>query len=245
MAGGSGTRLRASGIGTPKPLLEVLGRPLISWTLDEMRVAGIERVSVAIRRNDFQLRTYLHQYARTSRIEIEIHEQNLDGTLAAIELLSRSLSGQLVISTCDIVCIQGTFQRFLADVNSYEATTPLAAFATTSLVHDADPIWVEVDDTDPRFVRNVGKNLDATNLCFGNFRWLSVPGIDTMRRIINSKFPVRDSELLGMLARLNPKSVLAIDVGPVLDVDNREDLEFVSRHGEELFSKQSDFDASG
>lgn len=45
-AAGLGTRLRPYTHETPKPLLPVLGRPLIEYVLDYLRYAGIDRVTV-------------------------------------------------------------------------------------------------------------------------------------------------------------------------------------------------------
>jgi 2-C-methyl-D-erythritol 4-phosphate cytidylyltransferase len=45
VAAGSGSRLGAS---TPKAFVELAGRPLIEWSLDALRAAGIETVVVAL-----------------------------------------------------------------------------------------------------------------------------------------------------------------------------------------------------
>jgi len=46
LAAGHGTRMRPLTAETPKPLLPVLGTPLIDWTLDRLAAAGVERVVV-------------------------------------------------------------------------------------------------------------------------------------------------------------------------------------------------------
>lgn len=46
LAGGYGKRLRPLTLETPKPLLEVAGKPVIVWQLEWLRSAGIERVVV-------------------------------------------------------------------------------------------------------------------------------------------------------------------------------------------------------
>ncbi|HWK25094.1 MAG TPA: 2-C-methyl-D-erythritol 4-phosphate cytidylyltransferase [Solirubrobacter sp.] len=45
VAAGSGTRLGAS---VPKAFVEVAGRPLLEWSLDALRAAGIEEIVVAL-----------------------------------------------------------------------------------------------------------------------------------------------------------------------------------------------------
>jgi len=48
MAGGAGSRMRASGIALPKPLVEVGGRPLLAWNLSALARLGLDRVTVVL-----------------------------------------------------------------------------------------------------------------------------------------------------------------------------------------------------
>jgi mannose-1-phosphate guanylyltransferase len=47
LVGGEGTRLRPLTERTPKPMLPLLGRPLLSYTFDHLRAAGVERATLA------------------------------------------------------------------------------------------------------------------------------------------------------------------------------------------------------
>ncbi|MCB9764507.1 MAG: nucleotidyltransferase family protein [Alphaproteobacteria bacterium] len=47
MAGGGGTRMRASGIELPKPLVQVAGRPLIAWNLRSLLRHGLQHIRVS------------------------------------------------------------------------------------------------------------------------------------------------------------------------------------------------------
>lgn len=49
MAGGRGERLRPKTDSTPKPLLEVGGRPIIDRNIDALRRAGVEDITVSVR----------------------------------------------------------------------------------------------------------------------------------------------------------------------------------------------------
>jgi NDP-sugar pyrophosphorylase family protein len=46
LAAGLGTRLRPLTAGVPKPLLPVLGRPLIAWTLERLAAVGVEATAI-------------------------------------------------------------------------------------------------------------------------------------------------------------------------------------------------------
>lgn len=47
MAGGQGTRLRPLTANTPKPMLDVAGRPLLEHTVDRLRDAGVRTISIS------------------------------------------------------------------------------------------------------------------------------------------------------------------------------------------------------
>src|SRR5262249_43680664 len=58
LAAGLGTRLRPHTLTTPKPLLEVRGRPILDWTLGALP-ASVERVLVVVNYLAEQIDTYL------------------------------------------------------------------------------------------------------------------------------------------------------------------------------------------
>ncbi len=47
LVGGEGTRLRPLTDTTPKPMLPLFGRPLLAYTFDHLRTAGVEKVTLA------------------------------------------------------------------------------------------------------------------------------------------------------------------------------------------------------
>jgi MurNAc alpha-1-phosphate uridylyltransferase len=76
LAAGLGTRLRPLTDRTPKPLIEVGGRPLLDYNLAHFEAYGCERVVVNTHHHAEQVTAYLE--ARTSRCELLVsHEPTL------------------------------------------------------------------------------------------------------------------------------------------------------------------------
>ena len=60
---GKGTRLRPQTYHTPKPLLHVGGRPVMSYILDDLKALGVERVETVVARENFGLLGFFYDAA--------------------------------------------------------------------------------------------------------------------------------------------------------------------------------------
>ena len=88
-AAGIGKRMQPLSIKTPKPLLPVLNRPIIEYSLERLRSAGIEDIYVIVgyRKGDFK---YLE--------DVKFVEQNvLDGALSAIKKVEKYVDENFIV----------------------------------------------------------------------------------------------------------------------------------------------------
>lgn len=91
-AAGLGLRMRPLTLTTPKPLLEVGGKPLLGWSLDLLRAAGVRRVVI----NASWLAEQITAYAETvDGIECVI-SQEPDGPLETAGGIIRALDAGLL-----------------------------------------------------------------------------------------------------------------------------------------------------
>lgn len=70
MAAGLGTRMRPLTNNRPKPLVEVLGKPLIEYALDKLRLAHVGRAVVNVHYLPDQVEEYLAEHAADLEIRI-------------------------------------------------------------------------------------------------------------------------------------------------------------------------------
>lgn len=64
LAGGAGVRLRPMSLGTPKPMLPLLGRPVMEHTIALLRRHGFTQLYVALGSRDREIRAFFGDGAR-------------------------------------------------------------------------------------------------------------------------------------------------------------------------------------
>jgi dTDP-glucose pyrophosphorylase len=102
MAGGFGTRLRPMTDDTPKPMLQVGGRPVMEWMVDQLRAAGIYRVKVTTHYLSEKIVEHFGD-GHAFGIEMEyVKEDEPLGTGGALGLLDRH-DGPLLVINGDVL----------------------------------------------------------------------------------------------------------------------------------------------
>lgn len=107
LAAGFGTRLRPLTLQRPKPLMEVLGTPLICYALENLSLAGCKQVVI----NTHHLGNALQQALGSTYHKMALlysHEDPILGTAGAIKhaerLLGGALAGPFMLIHGDVLC---------------------------------------------------------------------------------------------------------------------------------------------
>lgn len=100
MAGGRGTRLMPLTANRPKPMVPVLGRPVIDYVKDAMVDAGLDEIVVTTGYQGEQLVSHVDSWKIKSRVNQE--EQPM-GTAGSVRLLSDQLTETFVVGSGDSV----------------------------------------------------------------------------------------------------------------------------------------------
>ena len=88
MAGGKGERLRPLTLKTPKPLLEVDGKPIIEYNVENLLHYGITDINVTVNYLAGQLEAYFAEKSRTVPARFTcIHEPQFLGTMGAVRFV--------------------------------------------------------------------------------------------------------------------------------------------------------------
>lgn len=102
MAGGLGTRLGERTKSTPKPLVEVAGKPMLEHVLASLESARITDIHVAVHYLAEQIVDFVA--ARDNRAQVRIlREESLLGTAGALGLLPADANGPVLVMNADVV----------------------------------------------------------------------------------------------------------------------------------------------
>ena len=100
MAGGRGTRLMPLTKNRPKPMVPVLGRPVIDYVKDAMIAAGLTEIIVTTGYQGEQLVSHVDSWDAKSRVN---QEDTPMGTAGSVKLLSEQLTETFVVGSGDSV----------------------------------------------------------------------------------------------------------------------------------------------
>tara|TARA_B100001113_G_scaffold147748_2_gene121169 strand:+ start:3518 stop:4549 length:1032 start_codon:yes stop_codon:yes gene_type:complete len=100
MAGGRGTRLMPLTENRPKPMVPVLGRPVIDYVKDAMVASGLNEIIVTTGYQGEQLVSHVDSWSVKSRVN---QEQTPMGTAGSVRLLSDELEETFVVGSGDSV----------------------------------------------------------------------------------------------------------------------------------------------
>src|SRR5262245_15471539 len=137
LAAGLGTRLRPLTATLPKPLLPVLGRPLIAWTLDRLAAAGIEATAINLHHCAGAIPDALGDRFAGMPL-VYSHEPEILGTLGALHPLRDFVAPAdlVVLVNGDSLC-RWPFEELITRQGSPRCAQP--PIATLLVSASADP----------------------------------------------------------------------------------------------------------
>lgn len=217
IAAGKGSRL--SGKGPSKPLVHLLGKPLIEWVIDGGLRAGLERFTIVTGYRGKEVRAHLdalaeqREFTVTHVINEDYEQPNGLSVLAARQVLD----GPYILTMCDHIVDPKLLDRMIAiDIDA----------GSTGLGVDRrlDNPDIDLDDvtrvrTEGVFIRDIGKGIPSyTAYDTGIFR-----ADDGLMEAIAVSASNGDASLSGGMAELAKQDrAIAVDIEDSfwIDVDD-------------------------
>ena len=218
LAGGRGSRLAADGVETPKPLVEVGGRPQIVNLIETFAELGCESITCMVR-DGITLDVPAPTVVRSCRTPSSLHT-----LVAGLALVP---SGPVFCAMVDTVMPQADWRRLYRGVTERLTAGSLAVLAVTPFVDDELPLYVTrnaeglatgIFDTPPPR----GAPLLVTGGVYGlshEARRLAAVAVASLHRM---------RAFLRLLVELRAP-VAMVEVPRIIDLDHKSDLEAAER----------------
>ncbi len=220
IAAGLGERLVASGITTPKPLLEIGGRPLIARTIDTLCASGATAIACIVNAETDRVRDYLR--AATWPVPLEIVQRTTASSAESFLALRPLLAdAPFLLTTVDTVCAPRATAALVAYARAAVGTSVLGV---TTTVDDEKPLWAELDAE--QRIRSLGDATRARHVTAGVY--FLDPLVYSLADVGPGRiFPAFRALLGALLAAGHP--LHGFDVGPSIDVDRPQDIAAAER----------------
>ena len=215
ISAGIGERLKREGINTPKPLIEISGKPLIRRAIEAAAHAGIDYIACIINGIEKEVEEYLRSEKWPVRLELVV--KTTSSSMESLFNLSPFLDEPFLLLTVDSVYPYDVLKGFLDKARDMDAD---GALAITGYVDDEKPLWVKLDEE--KRITAIGDKAipsDYITAGFYYFRPNIFELIDEARK--------RGLKALRYFLELlidRGYRIYGIPIPKVIDVDHREDI---------------------
>jgi len=227
IAAGLGERLRAAGITTPKPMLEIGGKSLLERTIDEVARAGADTVALIVNAEYAELERYVR--GRVWPLPLALTVKTTPSSMESFFALEPALRGApFLLTTVDAVTAPNALAALArAGLENGGAGT----LAVTSFVDDEKPLWVRLDER--RRILELGPTAAGSGWVTSGAYFFFPEVYDHVREARERKLGAL-RQFLGLLLEKG-LALSGFDAGDAVDVDRPEDIavaeEFLRRHG--------------
>lgn len=220
LAGGHGSRFVKEGVATPKPMVEVMGQPMIGRLIELLQGCGAEEISIAANPRMAGFIPYLETLqARYGNVIINpiITENSYESLLAATDCLS----GRFIGMTVDTVFPMDEFRRYVEAVEAMSDDESLMGL--TRYIDDESPLYARINaEGEVIDYRYGGEPFAEGAIVSAGLYGLSRECMDAVKQ--SGHYPESLSDYQRTLATRTPIRVLPFEFSKAFDIDNLHDL---------------------
>lgn len=222
IAAGEGSRLVKEGVASPKPLVDLCGKPMIGRLIDIFIACGAEKICVIVNEQMTEVADYLRNLASGLPCELDIQVHTTPSSMHSFHYLGRRLRGcgRFIVTTVDTIFREEDFRKY---VRAYETASSEVdgMMAVTRFVDDEKPLYVVAENG--RIKAFLDEPRPDAEFVSGGIYGLSDPALDVLVRCLEEGVSrMRNYQRRLVEAGLD---IEAYDMGKIIDVDHAGDIE--------------------
>ncbi len=126
MAGGKGVRLKPYTNDTPKPMLELNGKPILAHNIDRLLAFGIKNIYISVNHLKEQIINYINDKYKDKNIKF-IEETEPLGTIGSIKLVNKWENDDILVMNADVLT-NIDFYDFFQNYKNFKDNMSIATF---------------------------------------------------------------------------------------------------------------------
>ena len=126
MAGGKGVRLKPYTNDTPKPMLELAGKPILAHNIDRLLSFGIKNIYISVNHLKEQIIDYIQSNYKEYNIKF-IEENEPLGTIGSIKLVNDWQNDDILVMNADVLT-NIDFYDFFQNYKNFKDNMSIATF---------------------------------------------------------------------------------------------------------------------
>lgn len=226
LAGGHGLRFENEGWEFPKPLIPILGKPMIGSLIHALMNCGARHIYIGANARMLPLLEYLDRLKKEG-LPLEVRPIVTDNSYCTLKEASQGIAGKFIAVTCDAIFPSEEFKEYVRRVE--EIPSDEALMGLTRFVEDGSPLYARLSDSGEVVdYRYGGVPFDGDVIVSAGVYGLSGEIMDIVSRL--GREPESLSDFQRMLASDSDVKVLPYLFSVAFDVDDSHDLHHAEQY---------------
>ncbi len=221
LAAGQGSRLSKEGVKESKPMIRILGQPMIERLIRLLVSCGAERVHVVTNPAMDDLNEHLAYLRDTEGLPVSFRPIVSDNSFYSLSEAACDIKGKFIALTVDAIFPLDEFKDYIKAVETMPEG--MALMALTRYVDDESPLYARLADDESEVIdyRYGGEPFEGTPIVSAGIYGITDKIMDIAQR---DQYPASTSDFQRILAVGNDIKVVPFVMSKAFDVDHVSDL---------------------
>ena len=221
LAAGQGSRLSKEGVKESKPMIRILGQPMIERLIRLLVSCGAERVHVVTNPAMDDLHEHLAYLRDTEGLPVSFRPIVSDNSFYSLSEAACDIKGKFIALTVDAIFPLDEFKDYIKAVETMPEG--MALMALTRYVDDESSLYARLADDESEVIdyRYGGEPFEGTPIVSAGIYGITDKIMDIAQR---DQYPASTSDFQRILAVGNDIKVVPFVMSKAFDVDHVSDL---------------------
>lgn len=215
LAAGLGSRFAKEGETNPKPLVDLLGQPMIGRLIKVLMQCGGEKIYIVANSRMPQLVEYLEKLKTDNGLPLEVRPIVSDNSYYSLAQACEGVKGKFIAMTVDAIFPTAEFREYVKAVEAMPQGEVLMGL--TRFVDDESPLYARLADGEVIDYRYGGEPFEGDVIVSAGLYGLTAEAMEFVAK--REGYPESLSDFQRILAAESPIRVVPFVFSKAFDVD--------------------------